>query len=86
MKASELYVGRKPSISKHRAINNVHIKGVVDRLDEIGETEAADTLIWMLWWRDLDAERERFLINDWQERLAEKIDESLTPTPGHKEV
>jgi hypothetical protein len=78
MRASEIYAGRVPSISKHRAINNVHIKTVVDRLDAVGEEEAADTLIWLLWWRDLDFERERFLISDMQERLTELIDAPIT--------
>ncbi|WP_347270338.1 hypothetical protein [Rhizorhabdus histidinilytica] len=81
MKASEIYVGRRPSISKHRALNNVHIKGIIDRLDEIGEAEAADTLVWLLWWRDLDAQRERFLIDHWNEQLAEKVDEAI-PLPA----
>lgn len=77
MKASEIYAGRLPTISKHRAINTVHIKAIVDRLDGIGETEAADTLIWLLWWRDLDAEREKFLIEHWNEQLVDKVGEAI---------
>lgn len=78
MKASEVYVGYKPTtVSKHRAVNNVHLKSVVDRLVAAGDHEAADTIIWQMWWRNIDAERERFLIKQFREQIAEKVDEAL---------
>jgi len=78
MKASEVYSGYKPqAVSKHRALNNVHLKAVVDRLVAAGDHEAADTIIWQMWWRDLDAQRERFLIAQFHESIAEKVDEAL---------
>ncbi|MDF0490037.1 hypothetical protein PX554_18025 [Sphingomonas sp. H39-1-10] len=74
MKASEVYAGYKPTaVSKHRALNNVHLKAVIDRLVAAGDHEAADTIIWQMWWRDLDAQRERFLIEQFREQMAERL-------------
>ncbi len=69
-RAIDQFVGRVPTISKHRALNNAHIKGVVDRLDASGDHEAADTIVWQCWWRALDRERERFLLADKDEQIA----------------
>lgn len=79
MKASEIYVGRVPTVGKHKACNNVHLKNVIDRLDAIGETEAADTIVWLLWWRDIVSNREQFLIKYWNEQLDEKVGAAITP-------
>ena len=60
----DYFVGRKPVIGKHRAVNTAHITAMVAHLDEIGEREAADTIVWLCWHRALDRERERFLTED----------------------
>lgn len=66
-RAIDQFVGRVPTISKHRAVTNAHIAAVVERLDAAGDREAADTIVWQCWWRALDRERERFLMQDAQE-------------------
>jgi hypothetical protein len=74
---SALYVGRKPTISKHRATNTVHLRALLDRLDAAGDAEAADTIAWLLWWEAINANRERFLIDQHYEALADKIGEAM---------
>ena len=69
-RAIDQFVGRVPSIGKHRALNNAHLAALVERLDAAGDKEAADTIVWQCWWRALDRERERFLLADAEERLA----------------
>lgn len=66
--------GRIPAISKHRAINYVHIKSVVEALDAAGMKEAADTIVWGVWWRVLDEQRHDFLLADQKERLTAEHD------------
>ena len=79
---SALYVGRKPTISKHRAMNNAHLRALIDRLDASGDAEAADTVAWLIWWEDINSNRERFLIEQHYEALADRVDEAMTsPTP-----
>lgn len=65
-------VGRKPTISKHRAANLAHIRDTVAALDAAGLTEAADTIVWSVWFRVLDHQREEFLLADANKRLAEE--------------
>jgi hypothetical protein len=65
----DYFVGRVPTIGKHRAVNTAHIQAVVARLDEAGDREAADTIVWLCWHRALDRERERFLLADKDEEL-----------------
>lgn len=60
-RAIDQFAGRIPSIGRHKAINNAHIAAVVARLDEAGDHEAADMIVWGCWWRALDRERDRFL-------------------------
>jgi hypothetical protein len=69
-RAIDQFVGRVPSIGKHRALNNSHLAELVERLDAAGDKEAADTIVWQCWWRALDRERERFLLTDADEKLA----------------
>lgn len=69
-RAIDQFVGRVPSIGKHRALNNAHLAAQVERLDATGDKEAADTIVWQCWWRALDRERERFLLADAEEKLA----------------
>lgn len=72
MKSAAVYEGYKPTVvSKHRAANNGHLKQLVDRLTAAGDAEAADTIIWLMWWRDIDSNREKFLIKDFYERIRE---------------
>lgn len=60
-RAIDQFVGRVPTVGKHRAVNNAHLAETVAHLDAIGERAAADTIVWLCWWRALDRERERFL-------------------------
>ena len=60
----DYFVERRPVIGKHHAVNTAHITTVVANLDAIGEREAADTIVWLVWHRALDRERERFLTED----------------------
>lgn len=55
------FVGRVPTVSKHRAVNGAYIAEVVARLDADGDHAAADTIVWLCWHTALDRERERFL-------------------------
>jgi hypothetical protein len=70
-RAIDHFVGRVPSIGKHRAVNTAHIQAVVARLDAADDREAADTIVWLCWHRALDQVRERFLLADKDEQLAE---------------
>jgi hypothetical protein len=63
-RAIDQFAGRVPTISKHRALHNTHLAAVVARLDAAGDREAADTIVWQCWYRALDRERERFLLED----------------------
>lgn len=68
-RAIDQFAGRVPTVSKHRAVHNAHLAAVVERLDEAGDREAADTIVWQAWYRALDRERERFLLDDANARL-----------------
>jgi hypothetical protein len=63
-RAIDQFVGRVPVISKHRAVHNTTLAETVARLDAAGDREAADTIVWLCWFRALDRERERFLLAD----------------------
>lgn len=67
------YVGDTTSIGKHHAVNSHHLKTLVERLDAAGDSEAADTLRWMGWHRDLDVNRDRFLSDEAVTVLHERI-------------
>lgn len=54
-------VGRKATISKHVATNHQHLRRIISELDAAGMREAADTIIWQVWWRVLDQNRHEFL-------------------------
>lgn len=69
-RAIDQFVGRVPVISKHRAIHNTTLAETVARLDAAGDREAADTIVWLCWFRALDRERERFLLADAAEKSA----------------
>ena len=83
MDASTVYAGYKPTVvSKHKAPNNAHLKQLVDRLSAAGDHEAADTIVWLVWWSEIQNNRERYLIADFHERIRESIDETLaSPSP-----
>jgi hypothetical protein len=75
---SEVYAGYKPTVvSKHKAPNNVHLKQLVDRLTAAGDHEAADTIVWLVWWSEIQANREKYLIADFYERVTESINETM---------
>lgn len=40
---------RKCRVGKHQATNWVHLRQTIDALDAAGMTDAADTLIWVVW-------------------------------------
>lgn len=65
----DLFVGRVPTVGKHRALNTAHIAETVARLDAGGDHAAADTIVWQCWHRALDRERERFLLEDAREQM-----------------
>ncbi|ANC85481.1 hypothetical protein [Sphingomonas sp. NIC1] len=83
MEAREVYEGYKPTVvGKHQAPNNVHLKAVVDRLVAAGDLEAADTIVWLMWHRDIAANREKLLNEWWNERIAEKeLGEAIETPP-----
>lgn len=43
---------RKVKISKYVAGNDEHLRKLIARLDETGDVEAADTIAWLVWWRE----------------------------------
>jgi hypothetical protein len=63
-------IGRKGCISKHRATNYKHVKDTIERLDAGGDREASDTLMWHVWFRILDHQREEFLLAYKDEQIA----------------
>ena len=58
------YVGQTPTVGRYQATNNNHLKTLVARLQEAGDHEAAGTLVWLCWHRDIDFNRGRFLAGE----------------------
>lgn len=61
--ASELlasYAGRKPTIDKYAAHRPATLRATIDRLDET-DREAADVLVWALWWQVIAENRSKFM-------------------------
>lgn len=75
------YTGRVPTVSKERALHTASVRALVERLDSDGEHAAADTIVWLLWWREIDRNRERLLIDFHAEQLAEARSEIFVPAP-----
>lgn len=48
--------GEKFSVGKHTAANVAHLTRVIADLESEGKTEAAETIIWLLWWRIKDSQ------------------------------
>lgn len=42
----------KTALGKHSATNDKHIRSVVERLTAAGDNEAAETIIWLVWWNE----------------------------------
>jgi hypothetical protein len=66
-------VGRVPLISKHRALNVQVVRDTIARLDAAGDREAADVLVWQVWWRHIDENRHQFLIKDAEDRARQAL-------------
>jgi hypothetical protein len=46
----------KPGVvSKHLAVHDDHLRKVMSRLTAAGDDEAAETIAWLVWWRQLEA-------------------------------
>lgn len=54
------FTGRKPVIGKYTAAHTSILQSVVARLDET-DREAADVLVWMLWWRTISENRSKIM-------------------------
>lgn len=39
-------------VGKHSAANDHHLRQLLARLDASGESEAADTIAWLVWWKE----------------------------------
>lgn len=39
-------------VGKHSASNDHHLRQLLARLDASGESEAADTIAWLVWWKE----------------------------------
>lgn len=48
--------GEKFSVGKHTAANVAHLTRVIAELESDGKKEAAETIIWLLWWRIKDSQ------------------------------
>jgi hypothetical protein len=39
-------------VGKHSATNDHHLRQLIERLDASGDTESADTIAWLVWWKE----------------------------------
>lgn len=73
----EWCVGRKPIISKERSQHKETLRRLVDRLDVAGDHEAADTIVWLMWWRNIADNRAQFFIDLYAERDSDRSGEAV---------
>ncbi len=75
--------GRKRG--KHGLAHYTHVKALLERLKET-DPLGADTLATLVFWRDIEAEREKFaweMVNEWRDKChAAEARASLTQTEG----
>ena len=63
------FTSRKMTVNKHVAIHADHLRALIKRLDDDGDTEAADTIVWLIWWLDVRDERFARLKEDYGNAL-----------------
>lgn len=44
-------------VGKHAASNDHHLRQLLERLDAEGDSEAADTIAWLVWWKEFHSTR-----------------------------
>jgi crossover junction endodeoxyribonuclease RuvC len=61
------YKQRKMGLEKHQAANVATCSRIIEHLDSIGEIEAADWALWMIWWRLRDHNLQEHLVAEARE-------------------